>query len=75
MEITVRQEILLRTASALPVPDVSPRFAALTTLQGLLLLREQATDGGGAVNKLCREEGIQKTFVYDREGKLAAQSN
>jgi len=31
-------------------------------------------DGGGNVNKLFRVEGIPKTFVYDREGKLAAQS-
>jgi peroxiredoxin len=31
-------------------------------------------DGGGNVNKLFRIGGIPKTFVYDREGKLAAQS-
>jgi len=31
-------------------------------------------DAGGAVNKLFRVDGIPKTFVYDREGKLAAQS-
>ncbi|HXB66737.1 MAG TPA: TlpA disulfide reductase family protein [Candidatus Acidoferrales bacterium] len=31
-------------------------------------------DAGGSVNKLFRVEGIPKTFVYDREGKLAAQS-
>jgi len=31
-------------------------------------------DAGGNVNKLFRVEGIPKSFVYDREGKLVAQS-
>lgn len=31
-------------------------------------------DPGGKVNKLFRIEGIPKTFVFDREGKLVAQS-
>jgi hypothetical protein len=31
-------------------------------------------DAGGNVNQLLRIGGIPKTFVYDREGKLAAQS-
>ncbi len=31
-------------------------------------------DPGRAVNQLFRVEGIPKTFIYDREGKLAAQS-
>jgi peroxiredoxin len=31
-------------------------------------------DPGGSVNKLFRVDGIPKTFVYDREGKLVAQS-
>jgi peroxiredoxin len=31
-------------------------------------------DPGGKVNKIFAVEGIPKTFVYDREGRLAAQS-
>jgi len=31
-------------------------------------------DPGRAVNKLFRVEGIPKTFIFDRDGKLAAQS-
>ena len=31
-------------------------------------------DPGRKVNELFRVEGIPKTFVYDREGKLAAQA-
>lgn len=31
-------------------------------------------DAGGMVGKLFRVEGIPKTFVYDRKGKLVAQS-
>jgi peroxiredoxin len=31
-------------------------------------------DAGGSVNKLFRVAGIPKTFVFDREGKLVAQS-
>ena len=31
-------------------------------------------DAGGSVNKLFRVAGIPKTFVYDRNGKLVAQS-
>ena len=31
-------------------------------------------DPGGKVNELFRIEGIPKSFVYDREGKLAAQA-
>ncbi len=31
-------------------------------------------DPGRAINKLFRVEGIPKTFIFDRDGKLAAQS-
>jgi peroxiredoxin len=31
-------------------------------------------DAGGSVNKLFRVEGIPKTFLFNREGKLVAQS-
>jgi peroxiredoxin len=31
-------------------------------------------DPGRTVNQLFRVEGVPKTFIYDREGKLAAQS-
>jgi peroxiredoxin len=31
-------------------------------------------DGGDQVNKLFRIDGIPKSFVYDREGKLVAES-
>jgi peroxiredoxin len=31
-------------------------------------------DSGRAVNQLFRVEGIPKTFIFDRAGKLAAQS-
>ena len=31
-------------------------------------------DPGRKVNELFRVEGIPKSFVYDREGKLAAQA-
>jgi hypothetical protein len=31
-------------------------------------------DPGRKVNDLFRVEGIPKTFIYDREGKLVAQS-
>jgi peroxiredoxin len=62
------QGLIVLAISSEDASKVKPFIAAGSFTYPILL------DPGGKVNDLYQIEGIPRTFVYDREGKLVAQS-